>query len=487
MTFLSRDIGVTWDESIAYFEADRGAARAYAELFTRAVKGHPVAAVRNFVEAPVWRYHPEIPMLQRIVQGKSAFLLGAFLKEPALFRAGSAMLWVLMLLFLYLLADEAYGRPAAWAAAAMALSVPRLFGHGLIAATETSLLFTWLAAIYFYMRCFDRRWPDWVFGLVLGLGLMAKFQSLALLAALTAWGFLWRPGRALRLFAWGAGLGLALFFAFQPLYWKDPVETFLAYVRFNLHHFPIRCHFLGVTYSGHGPWYYAPVILGSTMPVPVLLLSLAGVLRALVRPDRRQALFLWLAVVPLLLMMMPNAPTYDGERLFVQAYPLWVLLAAGGFGWIATRLRNWIGPAIALLFAGAAAALALSHPHHLATYNALVGWPGGAERRGFESTYWLDSFTRDVMDAVNREVPASGRVQIYGFVGDALEYQQARGLLRRDIRFTVEGGDDVTHWLLYNRQAFVDPGVYRALPAVHETRFQGASLVKLALPPRKEP
>jgi len=200
---------------------------------------------------------------------------------------------------------------------------------------------------------------------------------------------------------------------------------------------------------------------------------------SMLKPRRKGMLLLWLAWVPLLVMMLPNAPTYDGERLFIQAYPLWVLLAAGGLAPLFSWKPKWTAAVLALLFVTAGVSIARNHPHHLATYNLLVGGPGGAEKRGFESTYWLDSFDRDMMEAVNREVPPGGRVQIFGFVGVALEYQQARGLLRRDIRFTVEGGPDVTHYLLYNRQAFLDPEAYRKMKAVHETRFQGASLVKL--------
>ena len=55
-------------------------------------------------------------------------------------------------------------------------------------------------------------------------------------------------------------------------------------------------------------------------------------------------------------------------------------------------------------------ALFLLNPCYLSYYNVLVGGTWGAERLGFEPTYWRDSFTRDFLEDTVRNVPAGSTV-----------------------------------------------------------------------------
>ena len=131
-----------------------------------------------------------------------------------------------------------------------------------------------------------------------------------------------------------------------------------------------------------------------------------------------------------------------------------------------------------MVFLLASIHIARSHPHYLSTYNLLVGGPSGAEKLGFETTYWLDAVTPDILQAVNREVPLHGKLQFDGIV-EALYCQKDFKVLRRDIQIARGYEHDVKYRLMVHRQGFVDPREYEQAIPLYEIIFQGASLVKL--------
>ena len=99
----------------------------------------------------------------------------------------------------------------------------------------------------------------------------------------------------------------------------------------------------------------------------------------------------------LLVFSWPGTPVYDGVRLFLMVFPLWAVWVGIGARWLIERpavaawpLRLRYGM-LAVFVALQGTGLIVYHPCQLSYYNLLVGGLPGAERLGFEVTYWGDT------------------------------------------------------------------------------------------------
>lgn len=477
--FGARNVGITWDEP-EHVRSARAAAASLSRAAGELLRLRPLAAVAALRDDPAWALHPETPGLPRLLQGAGALLFSPLLPEPWAERAVSSLLWIGMLGCVWLLGRDLFGNAGGALAAACTLGMPRLAGHGLLAATESSLLFSWFLSALRFGRALEGRAPGWAFGAAFGTALAAKFQALALLPLLFAWAFLYRPRRALVLAGWGLALGPAVFVALQPHYWREPLRKAAYLWNFHTEHFPIPLHYLGEHYSGHGPWHYAPLVLAAVTPLPVLGAALWGAFRALRSFAARWTLPLILAAVPLALLSLPQAPTYDGERLFVQALPAVALLAGGALAEVLRRAPRILHrPLLAGAFVLSALTLVWNHPFHLAYYGGAVGGPKGALALGFESTYWLDAVTADFRKEMDRILPLGAKVQCVSVQMDVLRYCQDRGMLRKDLAWSASE-EGTRHVLAYRRQGFVSDTWFRELPALTSVAYRGVTLVKLA-------
>ena len=198
------------------------------------------------------------------------------------------------------------------------------------------------------------------------------------------------------------------------------------------------------------PWHYPWVMFAVTVPIGLLALGVYGFLGELIAcrsagkssgtvagnlpgsatsSAARDNLFLngdgmlVLGTMTFLLLVFswPGTPVYDGARLFLMVFPLaaiWVgvgarqlVLRYGGDASISdasndrcaseertARLRRRTVVAIVVaLIALQAVGLAVYRPCYLSYYNLLVGGLAGAERLGFEATYWGDSIDESML------------------------------------------------------------------------------------------
>ncbi|MFP4057580.1 MAG: ArnT family glycosyltransferase [Candidatus Brocadiia bacterium] len=170
------------------------------------------------------------------------------------------------------------------------------------------------------------------------------------------------------------------------------------------------------------PFHYPLVMAFATLPLGILFLVLLGLVHA-VRGFRREpllALVVGNAAVALGVFMTPWLPRYDGVRLFLPAFPFLALLAGVGASrcWDATARRwpkrPWRPLFLAVVFfLSQAGATVLIHPYELSYYNGAVGGLWGAERLGFETTYWHDVVDRRVFAWLNRRCVVGQRVAFY--------------------------------------------------------------------------
>lgn len=332
-------------------------------------------------------------------------------------------------------------------------------------------------------------------GLLLGLALLTKIQAILLPIPVAAWALWhWRRKAIGPLVIWGA-VGSIVFFAGWPWLWLDPAEHVRQYFGRATERQVLSVWYFGRKFADRQvPWHFPAVMFLTTVPVGLHLL--AG-MRLLDRnrpiwKDARLQLVLLAVVFPLVVFSLPGVAVYDGERLFLVAFPLWaVVVGSGGqraFEWLAQRWgrRKSLGIAAAFLALQAGGVAAL-HPCYLSYYNLLVGGLRGADALGLEPTYWGDSLTRPLLQEVAEAVPAGGTVAVSPVLhqfqlADLLE--QSPVLRRRGIRLIpFEPHEPPPRFvLIFRRLADLPPELHAPPPDFHplaEVRRDGVLLAAL--------
>jgi len=137
------------------------------------------------------------------------------------------------------------------------------------------------------------------------------------------------------------------------------------------YHPQYRSYFMGEL-SDHGWWYYYPVVLAVKTPVPLMLLTMIGIVVAIARYRERRD---WKLLAPLLATAAMLVATLainvnTGIRYVAPIFGLLAVIAAAGPGRALDaqlgRARQWIAAApLALLVLSCS----LAHPDYLAFFN----------------------------------------------------------------------------------------------------------------------
>jgi hypothetical protein len=227
-------------------------------------------------------------------------------------------------------------------------------------------------------------------------------------------------------------VALAVTGFFWPWAILSPLNPVDAVAR--LTEWPFRTVFGGHDYPANQlplaylPWYLAIKIPEVVLLGVLLLLGSGGValLRRRVRPageDPPLLLPVVLAVVvPLAYVLLAQPAFYNGIRHFFFVVPPLCVLAALGLDRLLSVAWAWRRPA-GVLAAGLlvaammreAAGMHRLHPHQYVYYNALVGGPGGADRR-YELDYW-SNFVPEAMRelAEHLEAENNGEAPVHRF------------------------------------------------------------------------
>jgi 4-amino-4-deoxy-L-arabinose transferase-like glycosyltransferase len=390
-------------------------------------------------------------------------------------RVGSALMFVCTVFLVGAMTANWFGSWAGGIAAGALVVMPRPYGHAHLASLETGIGLLFSAAVLYVadrwtrtlvltdfrrsnaatrsaqteslMLAASATLPRWghvvIAGVVLGLALLTKIQAILLPIPIALWAlWLWRWRAIPRLLMFGS-VGVVVFFLGWPWLWLDPVGHTLQYLGRTTDRPTLYCYYLGERYADVAvPWHYPFVMFLTTVPVGLLALGFCGTgcCRWLQRPwrtlpvsaanagsigyDPRTLLVGGVVLFVLTFFALPGITNYDGERLFLVVYPLSAVLVGRGvqYLWVAAdgvmreggigRLRVMAAVLLAAGIGEGLWGLVQLHPCHLSYYNLAVGSLGGADRLGFEPTYWRDSFTRQFLSDVVASVPARSTLYI---------------------------------------------------------------------------
>ncbi|MFQ3578091.1 MAG: glycosyltransferase family 39 protein [Verrucomicrobiia bacterium] len=161
------------------------------------------------------------------------------------------------------------------------------------------------------------------------------------------------------------------------------------------------------------PWHYLPVMFGLTMPLPLLVVVVAGILGVLVafflhwdRPSVISSfLLLFWIFFPLGYVAFGKPNIYDGVRHFLFIIPAFAVVAGVALSWLTKKVHIGRVPVGGLLGAVAIGfcwiQMVLWHPYQYSFFNRLAGEPTTLHER-FETDYWATSY-RDLARFINAE------------------------------------------------------------------------------------
>jgi hypothetical protein len=174
------------------------------------------------------------------------------------------------------------------------------------------------------------------------------------------------------------------------------------------------------------------------------------------------------SILMFLSVFSTKAPVYDGERLFLTAFPLWAILIGLGFGeaWRWANHRHWIRVGLVLVLLSQGYGVVALHPFGLSYFNALVGGLPGAERLGLELTYWGDAVDPILLEQLAKAAQPGQTAALI----PTLHQIQATATLtpdlnRRQISLQDQSAAPRADWLLvYRRTAYWPPELRTLLP-----------------------
>ena len=489
----SRGFGLTWDEATYFRYADS------IRAWWRAGAPADAAALAHF-----WAYdlysNPHPPFM-RIVAAIGSSAVERRLPFPTDYRFGH-FVWIAgCLAGAFVLLRRRWPPILAATAIGFVALQPRVFGHLLIASSDSPIALGWLLLALLAWRLGDdqaapangrrRRAALWIaFFLVAGCAAASKFTGFLALLPIGAF-FVWRRRWRDAAMVAAAGLWALLFVVIvSPHLWHHPLAGVLSYVQYPLQRqaVPFSTAYFGRLYRNDLPWHYFFVMSAITMPPLVLALLPAaalarGELRKLLAPIGFAVAF-WLVLVHL-----PNTPRHDEVRQFLSVYPLLGIVAWAGLVAALERVGRerprWRSPRVAAT-AGAlavsvlAATVARAHPFELSSYNGFIGGVRGAERAGMEMTLYFESVDRGVLRALER-YPRPGETLFMSPFWPALfETYVQHDVLHSPLALLPQHPDERPDWLLLVRRRYIfDDKLFLALPAVYEVRYDGVPLVKL--------
>ncbi|HET6360605.1 MAG TPA: glycosyltransferase family 39 protein [Gemmatimonadota bacterium] len=476
--------GIAWDEPFYFESAER-----QVEWVQKLIADGPSSALDRDTVFAMWDWqhyrNPHPPVYKELMAMSWSATRWVF-SPLAGFRLAPALLFAALVALAFRWGSAAWSGIGGLGAALSILLMPRLFGHAHFGATETPLMAFCVAASAAAWWAVEReRSAGWALaGIAWGLAAGTKFTGVMAGVPFLVWG-LWRdPRSTVKGLAVAVPAALATFWALNPMLWVDPGAFLGPWLWESLHrgdYAPIATYYLGETYGFSIPWHHVLVMTLAVTPLGIVLLAGVGITRGLRRRDSAVILAVGTVALIVFLMLLPRAPHHDGVRQFVVLFPF--LGMAAGYGlhvlWGAAQRRSHAITILVLVFTSAAVQLAWVHPHYLAYYSELVGGVRGARALGFETTFWMDSYTGPVFDWLNREVPPDGSVFVFG-EPVTLELQQTYGTLRRDIRLT--SGPPADFMLVQMRQGLMEESMLQAIervPPAYELKLQGVPLVAI--------
>jgi hypothetical protein len=439
----SRDYALVFDEA---FTIDRELT--LAQWFTGVVHPPPQTNRSDFFAQGAleryWRFsraepdgHPPFYALLGLMGRRLAW---NWLDPLTSYRFGPMALTAATCGVLYLFMAERRGRLTGLTAALLLVLMPRTFAHAHYAHYDMPMTCLWLLTQIAFLK--SLRSIRWIvaFGILLGLAAGTKLTGWFAVVPPLAWWVIYEgmplfrrllrlitldgrprpdvPAPPLKMSAapvlvLGVALAALTLYAIQPAWWRAPIWGVQRFLVSNLTReksVPVTSLYLGTIYRFALPWHNTLILTAVTAPVLVVALGLVGIGSTLARARTAPDELLWVLSWSILMIVraLPDAPGHDIDRLILPSLASLSVLAGLGAGYLADRLEHLriviVAPLIVALAIGECVlGIWQAYPYNLSYYNFAVGGPRGAERLGFDQTYYWETLGPEFLDWVRRQ------------------------------------------------------------------------------------
>lgn len=471
---------------------------------------------RSFYQSDVWTYeyltvnkivgHPEIndllAALSNFVFYQKLGIMGD-IESHHLFEVVASFLIVLAVA---LLVNYHFGVGPAIVAAFTLSTYPLFFAESHFNVKDPPLAaFFGLTIILFYFGIIKKNWRLFFLSAVsFALAIGTKFNAFFAAPIVVLWLIFYlvtqyRKKKSLRFFR-KKGLIIAiflfplisgtLFFLLSPTFWPDPVgrlETIIDYYRQIGAGTPPELS----SYLIKGWNTYPLAWFLTTTPIPVLVLTLVGILVSLYSLIKKADHFLLLILlwffIPFLRVTIPNTNIYGGIRQIIEFAPAMAILAGVGAN-VLFRLKNysrffrWVVVASLVFVLWEVFSI---HPNENVYFNQLIGGLSGARDRNIP--FWGNSYGNVYLQGVNwlndnAEQNAKLALPIN------TPYHLPRTKLRPDIDFSNahlsgdahQGEYVMEHYFDWDPQNWFRYAYYETyLEPVYEVKVDGVALLKI--------
>lgn len=300
-----------------------------------------------------------------------------------------------------------YGVFPAFVAGSALATDPLFFGESHFNIKDPILAsFFGLALITFYWGIVKNRWKFIFASAVLtGLAMGVKFNIVFLPFIVVPWFFLHVlqtkriPAKPILLSLLAYPLVAALvFYALWPFLWPDPINNFLTTLKFYKSIGTGTPHELN-EYLIKGWNTYAPLWILYTTPIPVLVLTMIGLIgSAWDFVFKRKVIFVLLSLwlfIPILRVSYPGTSIYGGVRQIMEYIPAMAVLSGIGSYYLIKSVKGMTSKNMVKVLVLASLAFVVSeminiHPNQNVYFNQLIGGLSGARERGIP--YWGNSY-----------------------------------------------------------------------------------------------
>jgi hypothetical protein len=461
----SRDYAMVWDEGHTV-RRDRLLAEWFARVADPRQRSRMFSRSQLETSWPFSREEPDGHPPFYALLGVAGWATTHWALDPlTAYRFGPMMLFGMTAGVVYLHLTRRIGRLAGIAGSAALVCMPRVFSHAHYAHYDGPMTCLWLLAQVAFLRSLQTKGWAVPFGFLLGLAAGTKFTGwfAAVPPALWVLSCEWLPAVVRRskppalpsnasgptwYGTWAVLIALPVaaltLYLIHPPWWSDPISGVRRFLASNLTRSatkPIPTLYLGQVYGFSLPWHNTMVLTAVTTPVLTLALASYGTISSIKRRRESPAGWLWVLSWATLMVVraLPNAPGHDGIRLILPSVASLAVLAGIGAGRLRdalalTKLRWLPHIVVAVAVAEGAVGISQTYPYTLSYYNFAVGGLPGAERLGFELTYYYDTLGPEFLAWV-RAVDQGGGAEL-GFPGPlvTLPYLIEWGMLPSGVR-----------------------------------------------------
>ena len=447
--FTVDDIGLTWDEP-AYIAASNS----YITWF-RIAAHYPSTAFKSEMIAKYWSINSEHPPLDKVWTGIWWQVSKNFTNDLTAHRFGNMLLASVLAALLYLWISDHHGWIAGVASVATLFTMPRFFFHAHLSSLDVPAAVSVFVVTYLFWKTLEKKhWTcGLLLGLVWGLALATKINAIFVPFSLGLWWLIFsrKLKPLLRLVIMGL-TAIPVFLVTWPWLFTKTIEHLGSYIAFvTVNHWKIGQYFLGKFYLPP-PWYFGFVMVWAVVPLAITLLYLLGFgayLRG--KTDKGLAWLLMLsALTPILAIAVSKSVVYDNDRMYMVSFPFLAGLAGIGFNWLVGKIRVWtanwkpnivqpitVAGLVLLVFSSQLIMMIRLYPHHLSYYGEGVGGVTGANKLGFETTYWCETY-KLALPILNEQAKPNDKIWVDPWSHDVLIYYQTQGLLRKDLTIINE-------------------------------------------------